>query len=430
MSAISSDAPRRPATRLWWRSRSAVGPAALALAGCLIAAWTTFTNAAVGDYVTQGAVGGDNPAPAIDALIHGQFAKVAAEQPLMGLVSIVLRAPFAAAAAIFGGGNLTAYHLGALVCLLPAALLAAFVAAKRGSRSGWLAAAVVAAVILAGPSTRDALAGGHPEELLAGVLMTAAVLAGLHGRPTWAGALLGLAIGTKQWAFIGLLPVLVALPAGRMRALLVASALAGLMCLAAPLANPTAYRVQAHVVGGTHLANAVSVWWPASSPLTSPVVGRVAPVQELPLGLTRSGAGLLLFGLTAIASAIWFARAAGRRIVDPLALLALLTLVRCSFDPLPLMYYYAPLLIALGVWEVYTVRRAPIVTLIATALVANTFALASRLSPDALSAFSLVWTAGLVIYLARCAWWPARDPGWPARDPWWPARDSRLRTLA
>ena len=51
---------------------------------------------------------------------------------------------------------------------------------------------------------------GHPEEFLAGALCVGAVLAALRDRAIAAALLLGLAVATKQWAVIAIVPVLLA----------------------------------------------------------------------------------------------------------------------------------------------------------------------------------------------------------------------------
>jgi hypothetical protein len=69
---------------------------------------------------------GDYPVeagPAIDSLIHGRLGDFLAERPLMGPLSLVLRAPFAALSLITGGGGKidqydAAYRLGVFPCAL------------------------------------------------------------------------------------------------------------------------------------------------------------------------------------------------------------------------------------------------------------------------------------------------------------------------
>lgn len=51
--------------------------------------------------------------------------------------------------------------------------------------------------------------------------------------------------------------------------------------------------------------------------------------------------------------------------LDPLALLALLGLMRCVADPTPLEYNFVDVLIPLAVWETVALDRAPVATAVA-----------------------------------------------------------------
>ena len=76
------------------------------------------------------------------------------------------------------------------------------------------------------PRHLRALEYGHPEELLGGVLCVAAALAALGRRPVAAGLLLGLAVANKPWAVLAVVPVLLVLDRGHLRALAAAGAAA------------------------------------------------------------------------------------------------------------------------------------------------------------------------------------------------------------
>lgn len=111
---------------------------------CLaIVADVALSATAMGGYVPGGATLGDNAAPGLHALVHGNFAAYAAHQPAIGLTSMLLRVPAAEAVRLFGGGPLLTYQMGALVCLVPLALFAAWLAAdsprwdRAGSRGSW-----------------------------------------------------------------------------------------------------------------------------------------------------------------------------------------------------------------------------------------------------------------------------------------------------
>src|SRR5205823_9888902 len=93
----------------------------------------------LGDYIEANSSNPDNAAPAIDALIHGHIGRVPSVQPVMGPVSILLRAPFAALGQAVGGRTLE-YRMGALACLWLLAALAFVIAAPVHRRDGGLAA--------------------------------------------------------------------------------------------------------------------------------------------------------------------------------------------------------------------------------------------------------------------------------------------------
>ena len=86
----------------------------------------------------------------------------------------------------------------------------------RGTgRTGQL---LIIVVTLLNPLVADALYWGHPEEILTAALATGALLAALEDRPLAAGLLAGLAIASKQWALLTLIPVLLILRRDRIRA--------------------------------------------------------------------------------------------------------------------------------------------------------------------------------------------------------------------
>src|SRR3954471_3680687 len=85
------------------------------LAASAIMAWQTSSYWS-GDYPLEAG-------PVIDDLIHGRFGDFLSGRPLMGPLSLLVRAPFAALSLITGGGGPTAlydnaYRFGVFPCVL------------------------------------------------------------------------------------------------------------------------------------------------------------------------------------------------------------------------------------------------------------------------------------------------------------------------
>jgi hypothetical protein len=406
----------------------------IVLAGAAAAGWTVNGLQMSGDYQVHGLVSGDNAGPALDALVHGQPAAMASVQPLMGLVSILWRAPFAGAAVWLGGSDQLVYQFGVAACLLPLAALLVWLVGRAASPAQLGAAVLAVAVIVVGPATTQALRLGHPEELLATVLATGAVLAAGQDRRLWASALLGMAIGTKPWAVLAVPCVLLALPPSRAALVAVAvgaAAVAAPTVALLPLSDMTSFRAAKKIVGGFTATNPLSLWWPVS-----PSTDGGPVVHTLPLALTRSGAAAAAFSFAF--GAIWiYARRVGggrRPAVDGLALLALVGLVRCLGDPTPVTYYLLPVVIPLALWEAGVQKRLPIwaaLVSIALAVLPRYLALvAPRHGHGAIgvAVLSAAWLAGagaLAVRLLRHAFRDAAtagaggasDQGWRGTSP-------------
>ena len=377
-----------------------------------ITALVVFTTPGSGDYVPRGPVAGDNAGPALAALGRGDVAGSVSRQPLMGLTSLFLRLPAVGVVSPSGGSGELANRLGAVACLLPLAVLCGYGLARiparagdRARRGASAALGVVALLALAGPATTNAVEVGHPEEMLAITLATAAVFAARADRRTSAALLLGLAIGTKPWALLATLPVALALPGGQRRTLGMAALVALPLTAIAPLLDPAAYARAGTGVGGGHLSDPLSLWWPFGSVLRG-IHGTVGTHSDhrLPFGVTRSVAACtaVIAALAAVALATLRANSSERRL-DPLALLALLGLIRCAVDPVPLEYNLVAALIPLAAWEALERGRLPLVT--AVAALAGTLVFGARLHVSAgfTSALAISFTAILGAYLARHA---------------------------
>lgn len=408
--------------------RLIVATKALATLGaCAGAAWVVHGVTTSGDYCSGHAVLGDNAAPAIDALVHGQLGRVPSVQPLMGLVSLLWRAPFAGIGVWLGAGPQLVYQLGAVACLLPALGLVLWLVRRAGSPRDVVITTAACGLILAGPATLQALTLGHPEEVLASVLGTAAVVAAGHDRRRWSAALLGLAIGTKPWAVLAAPCVLLVTPGGRRAVTVAASAVAAPAVALLPVADPPAFRTAEHVIGAQMVATFPSLWWTITWP----------PVHQLPFSLSRSEiAGLVVpFAL----GGIW---AYGRRLgggrpapVDGLALLTLLELLRCLVDPAPDYYYFVPVVVTLAAWEAGTLRRPPVLAAAVSAtlyLFMNDVA-AAQDNAFVLGALNLVWSCGaiaLAVHLLRHAFRRERPARTTAPQPEAGAPDIPARWLS
>jgi len=361
----------------------------------------------MGDYAPGGPTVGDNAAPAIDALLHGDVAGYVAHQPAVGLTSILLRLPFTGISHVLGGGALFGYQLGAIACLIPLALLAAWLvmapaAQPRAPRM------IAALLLLLNPVIRNAVASGHPEDVLTGVLAIAAVLAAAGGRQRRAAILLGLAVSSKPWGLIALAPVLVALPEKRIHTAVLAGGIAFTLAALPPLADPAAFARALHGEGSTNLVNPLSFWWPLSSSFHLPT-GQIAPARLLPLGLSRSQASMVLLSISLVVILMAGGKALRRgETVHPLGLLVLLALTRCACDSTHLGYYYLALLMPLIAWETVSLARVPLMGAAVTLgvyLIPSADALGD---PTALWALSTAATLMLGVYVAYRAfgWTP------------------------
>jgi len=315
---------------------------------------------------------GDYPqdaGPAIDALANGRVADFLRAHPDMGPVSTLLRAPFAA----FGGSQLDAYRLGALACLLAVGALGLYlasIAARRGV--GRLGQVLLAGACVINPLTFAALDAGHPEELLTAALAVAAVALASRGHRARAALLLGLAVATKQWAVIAVLPVLMALPAGRMRAALLAAGVAVALMLPGALAAPgDFFETQRSLAIETQYVTPWSAWYPGSNASTVhlPEIHATAHPHHASALVARFSHPLILLAALLLPLGLALRR---RSLAvsgpDAMALLALLALLRCLLDPVDNLYYHAPLLLALAGWDALAARSLPYRVLLGAAV--------------------------------------------------------------
>jgi glycosyl transferase family 87 len=347
-------------------------------------AWIAFSNAALGDYPIDAG-------PAVDALAGGHISAFLGSDPDMGPVSIILRAPFAA---LGGGDLLSAYQWGSLICVFTAGLLGLYLARLAGRRgSGAPAQALLAGVCLLNPLTFAALQAGHPEEILTASLAVGAVAVASQGHSGRAALLLGLAIASKQWAVIAILPVLMALPSGRVRAGLGAAAVVLALTLPAVLAHPHAYfETQRSLAVESQYVTPWSAWFSTTAVTDHqvPALHTTVQVHYASGFVARFSHPLIVLVALLIPLAVALRRRRfGLSAAEAMALLTLLSLLRCVLDPVDNLYYHEPLLLALVGWDAVASRGLPLRAIGGVAVLE----LLSRWEPPTLGlgAFNLIY---------------------------------------
>ncbi|MBA3301001.1 MAG: DUF2029 domain-containing protein [Thermoleophilaceae bacterium] len=345
--------------------------------------------------------------PAIDALAEGRFGDFLSLQPLMGSFSILVRAPLAALA---GGDEALRYGLGVLPCLLAAGALGLALARAMGERGlSRPAQAVTAVICVVNPLTLDAIQLGHPEEILGAALSVGAVLAAIRKQVLAAALLLGLAVATKQWAVLVILPVIIAAPAGRrVKLAVIAGALTAILTLPLALGNSESFGRNVTLAGNTWTeVRAASAWWPVAERVPRRVFDGVDHTildeRRLPLIVGRISHPLIVL-LGAALALLWWRRKGDP--ADALALLALVMLLRAILDPVNASYYLVPFLLSLAGWEALAARRVPVATVIATACSFFTFDRIAGGAPDLANVVLLLWSVAFAIYLALVLYAP------------------------
>lgn len=352
----------------------------------VVSAWMAFGTTGTADYSIDAG-------PAVHALAQGNVSEYLSTPAMMGQFATLVQAPFAALA---GPGELAEYHWASLPCLFAAGLLGLYLAALARRRGApVLSQALIAGICLVNPLTFEALRLGHPEEVLTGALAVAAVASASEGKDRRAAILLGLAIASKQWAVIAILPVLMALPRRRLSTGLVAGAIFLVLTLPSFLASPSSFiEVHDRAASTGRVVTPWSVWYPAATVVTehytvdsTRLTANVHEAPPLVGSLSHPMIVLLAIGLP-------LALALRRREfqlsgADAMALLALLALLRCALDPVDNLYYHVPLLLALFGCDAFDGRGIPVKGLAGAAL-ALLFA-NWPLSADGLEAFNAAY---------------------------------------
>jgi hypothetical protein len=196
------------------------------------------------------------------ALVHGQLATFLQTAPIEG-PSLLLRAPFALGAWLWGAGDMAIYRMVAVPGLLAGVALAVALWHLRERLQPRAGLGLLVVLLAAGnPLTLRALSMGHPEELLGAALCVGAVLAALARKPHLAAVLLGLALANKAWAVLAIGPVLLALDEHRWRVLAIASGIAAAFVAPFVLAGG-AGRAAVLSAGDTDAVfQPWQLWWP------------------------------------------------------------------------------------------------------------------------------------------------------------------------
>ena len=388
-------------------------PALWAILGAGYMAWSSLTGFAWSDY-------DDEARTSVTLLLGGDVHGFLTSAPVYG-GSLLLRAPFAFATKLWGGGDLAVYRALAVPCLAALAFLGTFVAGRmRAARLGPVAWGAALVVIVGNPVSMRALEMGHAEELLVAVMCVFAIVLAQARRPLLAAVVLGVAVGAKPWALLAV-PVLILLAEGcRFRALVVTGAAAALVV--APFVIADAGQVTATAQGNARTSvifQPWQVWWflGQHGEVVRGVDGVVKEGYRSPPGGWLSAiAHPLILVMSPVVVLAWWRRRAAVRLEDALALLALIFTLRAMFDPWDVIYYVIPGLFALVTWEGAVRRRVPALSLLVSVLAWVTFwKLPVYVSPDVQSLVYLGWSIPVAAGLALRVFAPARFEALAAR---------------
>ena len=216
-------------------------------------------------------------------LVHGSGLNLFADAPWLqtGPLSLVVAAVLSLLPANLAK-DIALVAMTAAGPLLIAALAPLVAPPKRARR------VFIAAMVLIPAWTVLSLRWGHLDDVLAMVFAIVALRAVCADRPVLAGAALALAVASKPWA-VGFLPLLLALPWGRMRAALVAAGGVALTWAPFVLANSRTLGALSPPVGlapssGLHTLGIRSVlvprWGRTAQLLLSPVSATVAVLMR------------------------------------------------------------------------------------------------------------------------------------------------------
>jgi len=350
----------------------------------------------------------EDAGPAVDALAHLRLHEFLVARPIMGPLSIIVRAPFAALGQLVDAGGvkhgyLSDYRFGIFPCLVVAGIFG-LVLARMLERDRRPLVARVAVVVLAviNPVSLRAIHFGHPEEILGAALLAAAAVAAVRGRLKLAAALLGLALVNKQWALIGAPAVVITLwgTQGWTRLKRPLAIFAGIAAVVtAPLLIADAgslFDLTRNLADlrGSYLFPA-SIWYPYGTELgPDHFVQMSRGLRDMPQWIAITARPLI--ALMAIVVPLALRKRVWR---DPAAralpLLALVMLLRCALDPADNGYYHAPFFYAVLAADALVGR------FYATAAAVVLLQLPTTLGPSAvdLNRFYVCWASIFAVYL-------------------------------
>lgn len=381
------------------RIRAYLVPLLVGSLGALLVAWDGLLTPAFSDYELEAE-------PAFDLLRAGHLHGFLTHAPAYG-GSLILRAPFVVAVTLWHAGGDAAYRASAVPAMIASIALGLWLFHRLSGKSAWLALLLCTA----NPLTLASYEIGHPEELLGAVLCAAAVLVALRDQPVWAGVLVGAAMANKPWAALAVLPVVLALDRGRIKALISA----GVACavVLAPLMLAGGQSIGRAAASANHVGAIFlpcQIWWffGASGHVVMGLTGPKPDFRAAPQWIESVAHPIVILAGLSLAAAWWFARRRGADRRDALGLLTIVMLARCILDPWNVVYYELPFVIALLCWEV-ELRRPPIAALTASIVIWVTFELVVRYTtPDGQAVFFLLWALPTFALLALRVYAPAR----------------------
>lgn len=355
----------------------------------------------------------------IDALVRLDFAGFFAEQPLMGALSLLVRAPFVAL--VFDESLTTVYLIGVIPCYLALLVLARVLWARMGERP--LAERVAVVCLCAGsPFVARAVHWGHPEEFLATALCVAALLAAGRGRGVLAGVLLGLAFASKQWAVVAGPPVLAMLPGHHWRFVASAAAVAIAFTLPMLLGDPDRFWLVTRAAGSSDpstvlglrpgpfpdgYVTAHTIW----TPLAAEQVVDGRPLLFMPAWIASATHPLIVLASVPLA---WIVHRRNRgpiSLLVGLRLFCVVLIVRCALDPNNLDYYHLPIVATLAAVAAHGTRHDVTAALAATAGLGLAFANPTGDLSDLTGAAPLLWAIYMATLVPLTIWlWRGTAP--------------------